>query len=219
MTIKHGDGLRFYDADDGAGSGGRSIGGGADPNAGGSDPVGNQIPPDAKTFTQAELDKIIGERLKRERKDWETKVEEEKRKAVMTEAERLKAERDEADKRASTATEAANRRIVRAEAKAQAAAAGIKADRLDYALRLADLSSIAIGEDGQPDGVALKVAIAQVAKDFPEILMGNGMSKAGGDFSKANPSETPLTEEAIGRMSNAELRRRLPEIKAFYARR
>jgi len=41
---------------------------------------------DAKTITQEELDRIIQQRLQRERKKWEQQIEEERRKAAMTEA-------------------------------------------------------------------------------------------------------------------------------------
>lgn len=213
MAKRYTDGLRFYGADD------SSVGGGAGPNAGGIDPAAEASADSGRTFTQTELDKIIGERLKRERKDWESRLETETRKAAMTETARLAGEKDELENRARSLEESANKRAVLSEAKAQAAAMGIKADRLNYLLRLVDLSEVSTGEDGEPDLKAIKSAVEQVAKDFPEILSGSGMSRAGGDFSKANGNETPLSEEIIGRMSNAELRRRLPEIKAFYATR
>lgn len=174
---------------------------------------------EGKTFTQADVDRIVGDRLKRERKDWESKVEEERRKAVMTEAERLQTERSEAEEKAKSAIESANRRVVEAELKAHASAAGIKAERLDYVLKLADLSGIAVTDDGRPDSTAVRAAVSMVTRDFPEIVSGGRMPKVGGDFSKPNPGETPLSDEAIGRMSNTELKRRLPEIRAFYARK
>lgn len=213
------DRLWLLDADDGVGSGGASSGGSGDPNAAGGDSAANGTPLDSRTFTQAELDKIIGDRLKRERKDWETKLEDEKKKAAMTEADKLKAEREEADKHAAAKTEAANKRIITAEAKLALQAAGIKPERIPAALKLADLSSVIVGDDGEPDAGAIKAAVARVSKDFPEIITGGRMPKAGGDFSKAHPGEKPLSEEIIGRMSTSELKRRLPEVRAFYSRK
>jgi hypothetical protein len=58
--------------------------------------------------------------------------------------------------------------IVRAEARAQAAALGIKAERLDYVVKLADLGSIEV-KDGEPDSEAAKAAIEAVLKDVPEF--------------------------------------------------
>lgn len=51
-----------------------------------------------KTFTQAELDRIVGQRLRREREGWESeKVETEKR-AKMEESQRLAAEKSDLEK-------------------------------------------------------------------------------------------------------------------------
>src|SRR5690606_9653767 len=84
---------------------------GGDPNAGGDNNGGdnqdgagdnagdNAGKPEIKTITQEELDRIIQQRLQRERKKWEQQIEEERRKAAMTEAERLKAEKEEAERR------------------------------------------------------------------------------------------------------------------------
>jgi len=99
---------------------------------------------DVKTITQEELDRIIQQRLQRERKKWEQQIEEERRKAAMTEAERLKVEKEEAERKAQEAQAAANRRIIQAEAKAQALALGVRPERLEYVLRLADLSEIEV---------------------------------------------------------------------------
>src|SRR5690606_21437629 len=97
--------------------------------------------------TQEELDRIIQQRLQRERKKWEQQIEEERRKAAMTEAERLKAEKEEAERKAQETQAAAHRRIIQAEAKAQALALGVRPERLEYALRLADLSEVEVGDD------------------------------------------------------------------------
>src|SRR5690606_29562266 len=68
---------------------------------GGQDTAGKDAPKgDVKTITQEELDRIIQQRLQRERKKWEQQIEEERRKAAMTEAERLKAEKEEAERKA-----------------------------------------------------------------------------------------------------------------------
>src|SRR5699024_7595642 len=94
---------------------------------------------DEKTFTQAELDDIIAKRLAREKdKQSETeaklqrlkeleKAEEERKKAAMTEQERLQSEKEEADKKAeeaqeqaSKAIEQANERIINTEIRAVA---------------------------------------------------------------------------------------------------
>jgi len=124
---------------------------------------------DVKTITQEELDRIIQQRLQRERKKWEQQIEEERRKAAMTEAERLKAEKEEAERKAQEAQAAAHRRIIQAEAKAQALALGVRPERIEYALRLADLSEVDVGDDGEPDVAAIKAALEKVLNDLPEL--------------------------------------------------
>lgn len=70
----------------------------------------------------------------------------------------------------SQALKLANTRLIRADAMAQAIGIGFKADRIDYAIRLADLSQINIDENGNPDLDAIKIALKKVADDIPELL-------------------------------------------------
>ncbi|CAM2951915.1 scaffolding protein [Paenibacillus sediminis] len=140
--------------------------------------------PEDKTFTQAELDQIVADRLARERKKTEKfadyddikakltaleQAEEERKKAELTEAERLAAELEEArkkaqeaDERGATAITAANTRVINAEFRALAHENKIPADRVAAALKLADLSAITVDDDGNPQGVedAVKALIA-----------------------------------------------------------
>lgn len=135
-----------------------------------SDP---QEPP--KTFTQEELDRIVADRLARERKkaekyadydDIKAKLaeleaaEDERKRAEMTAAERLEAEKAEALKAAEEAQAerdraltAANQRLIKAEFKTLARESNIPADRLDAALKLADLSGVTVDDDGNAQGV------------------------------------------------------------------
>ena len=78
-----------------------------------------------RTFTQDELDAIISKRLARERKAWEAQLEEERKKAQMTEAEKAKADADDKSKEWERKVKAANERIFQAEVKASAAELGI----------------------------------------------------------------------------------------------
>lgn len=101
-------------------------------------------------------------------KELEAKVKEHEN-AQLSETERLQQERDEARTRAETALSTANQRLVAAEARVQAAALGIKPERIGAALRLADLSGVAVGDDGEADGTAVKSALEAVLKDLPEL--------------------------------------------------
>lgn len=143
----------------------------------------------AKTFTQDELDRIVAERIARERKkfadydDLKTKLtafeqaEEERKKAEMTEKERLEAEKAEAAKRAEeaegkaqAALEAANQRLIRSEFRLMARSDEfkIRPDALDAALKLADLSAVKVDEDGNVSGV--KEALEALIKSSPYLI-------------------------------------------------
>lgn len=213
-----------FDANDGAGSGGdnsNNDGG----NAGGDG--GNAGGGDTKTFLQTDVDKIVSDRLAREKKkieaDLKAALKAEADKAAMTEAEKLKADKEEAEGKASEATKAANARIINAEARITANDLGVKADKLAYVLKLADLSGVTVNDDGEPDAVAIKAAIEAVLKDLPELKTGSKQGDSqmgGGGFGGGNNgTDKPLTTELIGAMSAEETKRRMPEIKAFFAKK
>jgi len=172
---------------------------------------------DVKTITQEELDRIIQQRLQRERKKWEQQIEEERRKAAMTEAERLKAEKEEAERKAQEAQVAAHRRIVQAEAKAQALAMGVRPERIEYALRLADLSEVDVGDDGEPDVAAIKAALEKVLNDLPELRGATAPAKSGSEFQGGgtvdrnpwSPEHFNLTEQGRIMRENPQLAARL----------
>jgi hypothetical protein len=126
--------------------------------------------PESKTFTQEELDKIVADRIARERKkiekfadydDLKTKASEyekaleEKRLAELSAQERaeeiakkFEAERNEYAKQLEELkTQAQREKIVNAFIKA-APSANIPSDRIDAALKLADLSAVSVGENG-----------------------------------------------------------------------
>ena len=168
--------LQRFAADGGAGggAGGESDGGGA----GGKGGEGGD-----KAFSQADVDKIISQRLAREQKAWETKMAEEKKKSEMTEQEKLKAAAAEAEGKGKAAIDAANARLVTAEARVIASSAGVPAEKIAYVLKLADLSGIEVDEKGNVNEKLVKSAIEAVLKDLPE-LKGAG---AGGFNISGNP--------------------------------
>ena len=119
---------------------------------------------------QKELDRLKAEKAKQEE-------------AEKTELERAQAAADEAQKR----VDEANNRVKMAEAKAVAASLGIKPERVQYAVKLADLSDVDVSEDGEPDTEAIKAAVEQVTKDIPE-LVGSKSAKVGG----TNPGKNDM---------------------------
>ncbi|MFD1135587.1 phage scaffolding protein [Paenibacillus urinalis] len=134
------------------------------------DPPADPQPP--KTFTQDEVDRLITDRLSRERKkygdydDLKTKLtefeqaEEERKKAEMSAHERLEAEKaealkaaDEAKAERDQALTAANQRLIKAEFRALARELNVRKDAIDDALKLADLSAVTVDDEGNAVGV------------------------------------------------------------------
>lgn len=159
----------YFNADDGAAGGGEGTPAGSNEGDTATPP---EPKPEEKVFTQADLNKAAEKARKEGRSRAMDEAKEAARLASMSESERLAAEKAEAVKLAADATENANQRIIRAEAKVIAGAAGVKAEQLSYVLKLADLSAVTIGEDGEPDAKEITTAITAVLKDFP--LLSNG---------------------------------------------
>lgn len=73
------------------------------------------------------------------------------------------------EKQESEQMRMANLRLIRSEAMVQAMGLNIRPDRVDYAIRLADLSKVTVDEQGNPDEAAIREALTQVTKDLPEL--------------------------------------------------
>ena len=150
---------------------------------------------DGQKLSQSEVDKAIEKRLTRARKQWEKEQEEKAAKDKMTAEERLKAEKEEAERKAVEREKAANSRAIKAEAKSLAASLGVKPERIDYAVRLADLSGVDVDDDGEPDTREIKLALEAVLKDLPElkgdgkVTVGSPSNPGGGSGVKANMND------------------------------
>ena len=189
----------YFNADTGAGSGG------TDPPADGNSAGGNDggKTPDPITFSaeqQAHIDKLVADRLARAEKATRKKIEDEfttkAKEAEMTEAEKLKAAKDAAEKEKSDILSKANQRAVTSEAKVIASDLGVKADKLAFVMKLADLTDISVDDSGEPDAKAIRAALEAVKASVPELFGQGGTGKSGGDFTGGNPSK-PLTQADI----------------------
>lgn len=176
--------LPYLDADDGAGSGGAGGDEGGDEGNEGTE--GTQVGGDAgRTFTQADVDRLVAREKKRAAEAERKRLEDEAAKAGQSEVDRLKSDLAERDKAVAAATERANRRAISAEAQVQALAAGIRADRVAAAIRLADLSGVECDDDGEPDVETIKASIQAILKDYPEWA---ASASGGGVGNPANPA-------------------------------
>lgn len=125
-----------------------------------------------KTFTQAELDRVVAERLKRAKPaDYDELKAAAKRLAEIeaanaTDLEKaVKAARDEGR---AEVQKAANARLISAEARAVAAELRFKNPAL--AIKAVDLTDIKVGEDGAVDGDAVRAALTKLATDEPYLV-------------------------------------------------
>ncbi len=161
------------------------------PNAGG------------KTFTQAELDQIIKDRLDRERekyKDFDalkSKAAEfdKLQDANKSELEKAQETARKAEEKGAAALSAANERLVRAEVKLIASQMGIIDP--DAALALMDRSAVKVNDAGEVEGV--KAALDKLVKDKAYLLgqnSGSGTSATNGARGGNQQQETDAQRRA-----------------------
>jgi alanyl-tRNA synthetase len=111
-----------------------------------------------------------------------------KKDAEKTEAQREKERADKAEKEKSDVLSAANSRIARTEFKVAAQAAGVPADRLEAAVKLADLSDLTPDEKtGEIPATKLKAAVEATIKANPFLKGAAGTGGSGGVGGGANP--------------------------------
>jgi hypothetical protein len=142
----------------------------------------------SKTFTQEELDKILADRIARERKkldkyadydDVKKKAEElerlekERKEAEMSEVEKLQERLEELQKQAEEAEqtksqtlESANKRLIKSEFKLVAKELGVRKEALDDAFTLSDLNGVEVDEDGNVVGVKEALENLKKAKSY-----------------------------------------------------
>lgn len=167
-----------------------------------------------KTFTQADIDRVVKDRLAKERKKFEgvdvaeyKRLKEEadaKAEAEKTELDKANEKVTKAESEKQKAIEVANTRLILADFKVLAKDAGIK--YIDDAYRLADLSTVDVKEDGSVDG--LSAIIDSLVKDKP-FLLGTEENKGGtGKIDNASKKDKGTTGtsfgQRLGEMAKAE---------------
>jgi hypothetical protein len=186
-----------------AGAGGASAGGAATtttttaPAAGGGQQTTQGQT--GKTFTQADLDRIVGERLADEQKKFQTQLEQAQATAGKSELEAAQIERDRYKDQATTITQQSAQKVAAAEAKAAAFLAGAKADRVAHVVKNADLTK-AVSEDGSVDEAKVQAAIEAVLTEFPEWKTTPGTQtpgSSGGELTQGGGQKPTYTREQI----------------------
>lgn len=193
-------------------------GGGEAPSAGGQQAEQQPEP----RFTQADLDRIVGERVAAERSKAQRQLEEAQALAGRNETEKLTIERDQAQQRAQEATVKAAERVARTEAKVAAIAAGANPKRVDAIVRNADLAKAV--KDGEVDEAAVAAAVAKVLEEYPEWKAdapgsgSGGPAASGGELNGGGGSSKPtFTRQQLEEMPKAEMAARIDEINEAIA--
>lgn len=156
----------------------------------------------AGTFTQADLDRIVGERLAKQKaqfKDYDdlrTKASEFDR---LTESQKsdLQKAQDRAEK-AEQAVAAASQRVVMAEVRA--IATGEFEDPTDAHLYLGDVSKL-VDKNGEPDSAAIEEALKDVLKAKPHLAAKSRSTDVGlgARGSTAAPDMNDFIRQGAGR--------------------
>lgn len=122
-----------------------------------------------KKFTQADLDKAIQDRLKRENKKYEKQLEDLKKQftAGGDGEGNANAEGQQEDPKAAALLAQANQRLLEATATTEAVKLGVDPKYVGDVVRLANLSEVQIGEDGTLDSSKVSKAIDEVLKRLP----------------------------------------------------
>jgi len=129
-----------------------------------------------KTFTQADLDRIVADRVARERNKYADYADLKKRAAsAMTDQEKAVAEAEQRGAAAATTKVAA--RLARAEFRA-AAAGKLDAETLNGFLEYADLSKF-VTDDGEPDEKAIAAAVKRLGGTTSTDFDGGARTTAG----------------------------------------
>lgn len=138
-----------------------------------------------KTFTQAEVDRIVQERLAR------VKVT-----PQNTQVDKLAQQPQTVDTSAFDAQIAEVRnQLVSAKVESVMATSGIKPEKIERAARLVDLSKC-VNKDGAPDTEKIKKEIDELVEDFPELKSTAEEGSAGFKFGANSNSNTNESEVA-----------------------
>lgn len=152
------------------------------------------------TLTQEELDRIVKNRLARDRAKHELELEEVKSSVGKTEIEVAAARAEKAELQASIIAKQLNETIVRSTAVEAAYGLDVRPEKINAVLKLAELPSV--DSDGDVDAKAVNAAIANVLKENPEWVRvkGSGTPVGAGDRQQVPVVETPKSiNEAVAK--------------------
>ena len=156
-----------------------------------------------KTHSQADVDKVVQERVSREQKKYQKMIDDMKKtmggdtgadtKGAEEGAEGVDPVANAAVQKATKAMEVANTRLIQATALSEAIKLGVDPKYTSDVVRLADMSKVVVNEDGTMDTAAISKSIDEVIKRVPVFKTtadSAGGFKVGGEGQKANTSNS-----------------------------
>ena len=150
--------------------------------------AGTASTPEVKTFTQAEVDRMIENRLARERRKQQSTApatgttQTQTTETAAVEGAPAVVEVDvteEARQQANAIIAQANQRLIQAIAQSEATKLNINPDYVADAVRLADLSNVVVNDDGTVDTKSITTALEAVLTRMP-VLKAVAEAPAGG---------------------------------------
>lgn len=209
-------------SNDGGNTGGTGDAGGKGDNAGGGTGDQSNQGTGKKTYSQEEAERIAAQREERARRAalksffeqqgyTQEEVEEllrqdkERREKEKTDLEREKEAREKAEKEKEKAIATANARIARTEFKIAAQAAGVPADRLEAAVKLADLSELVPDEKtGEIPADVVKSVVEATLQANPFLKETKAPPNVGGGGSNPGGGGGEPSIEELGKLSMEE---------------
>ena len=209
-------------SNDGGNTGGTGDAGGKDDNAGGGTGGQSNQGASGKTFSWEDVERIAGDREERARRaalksyfeqqgysqeevEELLKKDKERREKEKTDLEREKEAREKAEKEKEKAIAMANARIARTEFKIAAQAAGVPADRLEAAVKLADLSELVPDEKtGEIPADLIQKVVNDTLRANPFLKETKTPPNVGGGGSNPGGSGGEPSIEELGKLSMEE---------------
>lgn len=165
----------------------------------------------AKVYTQDEINAMIEKRLARERKKYQgqntnnTTTEQSTENPVTGTAQTVEIDvTEDARTQAAAIIAQANQRLIQAIAQTEATKLNINPDYIADAVRLADLSTVKVGEDGTVDSKSIVTALEAVVNRMPvlkattETPAGNGFKVGGQGGTKSQTNGWGSTSKNSG---------------------
>lgn len=182
------------------------------------EPPGGQKTDEPK-FTQADLDKIIADRLKAEQDKFDKRLAQETEKAGKNELEKAQLEKQQAETDRDEKVSEARNLLVDSIAEAEAVAAGVKPERVARFLKSVDLTTDGIVDSGRVDRDKIKTAVASALEDVPEFKATppGPPKKSGGDMGGQPTGKPTFTKQQIRDMTNEERVQRIDELNEAFA--